>query len=189
MKITIDMENLQSVIEEAAKINTKNAVDQAIMDIAHAKVDSVLRGRIEEIVNESIVGYVNDYLKTTKIHIGGGWDSDNVEEYTAEEYLKKQVKDVFERQSFTVKQKNRWGNMEEDKVSFQEYLQKHLDIEAEVKPYMDKMAKRIRDDVNQKVKALFDDAMRSTLAENVFAIVSASDTYRSVSNSLKMLGD
>ena len=98
MKITIDMENLQSTIEEAAKINTKNAVNQAIMDIAHAKVDSVLRGRIEEIVNESIVGYVNDYLKTTKIHIGGGWDSDNVEEYTAEEYLKKQVKDVFESQ-------------------------------------------------------------------------------------------
>ena len=189
MKITIDMENLQSTIEEAAKINTKNAVNQAIMDIAHAKVDSVLRGRIEEIVNESIVGYVNDYLKTTKIHIGGGWDSDNVEEYTAEEYLKKQVKDVFESQSFTVKQKNRWDNMEEEKVSFQEYLQKHLDIEAEVKPYMDKMAKRIRDDVNQKVKALFDDAMRSTLAENVFAIVSASDTYRSISNSLKMLGD
>ena len=75
-----------------------------------------------------------------------------------------------------MKQKNRWDNMEEKKVSFQEYLQKHLDIEAEVKPYMDKMAKRIRDDVNQKVKALFDDAMSSTLAENVFAIVSASDS-------------
>ncbi len=89
MKITIDMENLQSIIEESAKINTKNAVEQAIMDVAHAKVDSVLCGKIEGIVNDSIVGYVNNYLKTTKIHIGGGWNSDNVEEYTAEEYLKK----------------------------------------------------------------------------------------------------
>ena len=189
MKITIDMENLQSIIEESAKINTKNAVEQAIMDVAHAKVDSVLCGKIEGIVNDSIVGYVNNYLKTTKIHIGGGWNSDNVEEYTAEEYLKKQIKDVFESQSFTVKQKDRWGSMKEEKVSFQEYLQNYLNIEAEVKPYMDKMAKCFRDDVNKKVKTLFDDAMRSTLAENVFAIVSASDTYRSVSNSLKMLGN
>lgn len=189
MKITIDMENLQSIIEESAKINTKNAVKQAIMDVAHAKVDSVLCGKIEEIVNDSIVGYVNNYLKTTKIHIGGGWNSDNVEEYTAEEYLKKQIKDVFESQSFTVKQKDRWGSIKEEKVSFQEYLQNHLNIEAEVKPYVDRMSKCIRDDVNKKIKTLFDDAMRTTLAENVFEIISASDTYRSVSNSLKMLGN
>lgn len=189
MKITIDMENLQSIIEESAKINTQNAVNQAIMDVAHAKVDSVLCGKIEEIVNDSIVGYVNNYLKTTKIHIGGGWNSDSVEEYTAEEYLKKQIKDVFESQSFTVQQKDRWGDTKKEKVSFQEYLQKHLNIEAEVKPYMDKLAKSIRDDVNKKVKTLFDDSMRYTLAENVFAIVSASDTYRSISNSLKVLGN
>lgn len=189
MKITIDMENLQNIVEESVKINTKNAIEQAILDVAREKVDSVLCGKIEEIVNELIVGYVNDYLKTTKIHVGGGWNSADVEEYTAEEYLKKQIKDVFESQSFTAKKKDRWGNTKEEKMSFQEYLQSHLDVEAEVKPYMDKMAKGIRDDVNKKVKTLFDDAMRSTLAENVFAIVSASDTYRSVSNSLKMLGN
>ena len=189
MKVTIDMENLQSIIEESAKINTKKAVDQAIMDVAHKKVDCILKNKIKEIVNESIVGYVNDYLKTTKIHIGGGWESDNVEEYTAEEYLKKQIKDVFESQTFKVKRKNRWGNMEEETVSFQEYIRDHLDVEAEIKPYMDRMAKQIKNEVNSKVKSLFDEAMRSTLAENVFSIVSASDTYRSVCNSLKMLGD
>ena len=189
MKITIDMEKLQNIIEESAKINSENAVKQAIMDVAREKVNAVLCSRIEEIVNELIADYINDYLKTTKIHVGGGWNSADVEEYTAEEYLKKQIKDVFESQSFTVKKKDRWGAVKTEKVSFQEYLQQHLDIEAEVKPYMDKMAKSIRDDVNKKVKDLFDDAMRSTLAENVFAIVSASDTYRSVSNSLKMLGN
>ena len=188
MKITIDMENLQNIIEESAKINTENAVNQAIMDVARGKVDDVLRGKIEEIVNKSIGGYVNDYLKTTKIHIGGGWDSDTVEEYTAEEYLKKQVKDVFDSQSFKIKLQNRWGNTEEKKVTFQEYINEQINIEKEIKPYLDNVAKQIRNDVNRKIKSLFDDAMRSTLAENVFAIVSASDTYRSVSNSIKMLG-
>ncbi len=50
MKITIDMENLQSIIEESAKINTKNAVEQAIMDVAHAKVDSVLWAKLRELL-------------------------------------------------------------------------------------------------------------------------------------------
>lgn len=126
MKVTIDMENLQSIIEETAKINTKNAVEQAIMDVAREKVDSVLRGRIEEIVNEAIVGYVNDYLKNTKIHIGGGWDKKDVEEYTAEEYLKKQVKDVFESQSFTVKKENGWGSTGEKKYLFRNILRNIL---------------------------------------------------------------
>ena len=189
MKVTIDMENLQSIIEESAKINTENAVKQAIMDVAREKVDSVLRDSIEEAVNGSIAGYVNDYLKTARIRIGGGWDSESVQEYTAEEYLKKQIKDVFENQSFKVKRKNSWGNMEDQKVSFQEYLQQYINVEAEIKPYIERMAKQIKEDVSQKIKSLFDDAMRSTLAENVFEIVSASDTCRSVSNSLKMLGD
>lgn len=189
MKVTIDMENLQDIIEESAKFNIKNAVEQAIMDVVHKKVDSVLCDEIKKIVNESIAGYINDYLKTTKIHIGGGWDSDKVEEYTAEEYIKKQIKDVFENQTFIAKKRNRWGNMEEEKISFQEYIQNYFNIEKEVQPYIEKMAKGIKNDVNEKVKSLFDDAMRKTLAENVFAIVSASDTYRSISNSLKMLGN
>ena len=51
------------------------------------------------------------------------------------------------------------------------------------------MAARIKDDVNCRVKSVFDETMRTTLAENVFAILSASDTYRNITNNLKLLGE
>lgn len=189
MKVTIEMENLQTIIEESAKINTQKAVDEAIHDVARENVDKVLRGKIEEIVNKAIAGYVDDYLKTTKIHIGGGWDSKDVEEYTAEEYLKKQIKEIIENGVFVTKEKDRWGDYTEKKKTFKEYIDEQINPESVVKPYIDKMAKQIKDDVNRKVKSAFDEAMRNTLADNVFAIVSSSDTYRTVTNNLKLLGE
>lgn len=189
MKVTIEMENLQSIIEESAKINTERAIEDAIREVAHTEVNAVLNGKIEEIVNNSIAGYVDDYLKNTKIHIGGGWDKKDVEEYTAEEYLRKKVSETFEAQAFVTKKKDRWGDWEETKVTFKQYIDDKLDAEAFVKPYIDKMAKEIKDDVNRKVKSVFDEAMRNTLAENVFSVISASDTYRTISNNLKLLGE
>lgn len=189
MEVIINMDNIQKIIEESAKINTVKAIEMAIQEVARTKVDEVLDGKIEEIVNSSIVRYVDEYLSTAKIRIGGGWDSDTVEEYTAEEYLKKQIKEVFDKQTFRSKHKDRWGNWVETNVTFQEYLKQHFSAEDIVKPYIDKMAKEIKEDVNNKVRTVFDEAMKNTLAENIFAIVSASDTYRSVSNGLKMLGE
>lgn len=189
MKVTIEMENLNDIIEEAAKINTERAVQDAIRDVAHTKVDEVLQGKLEEIVNNSIYGYVDDYLKTTKIKIGGGWEIKEVEEYTAEEYIRKKVSEIFETQVFVTKTKDRWGDWRETKVTFQQYLDDKLDAEAVVKPYIDKIAKQIKDDVNLKVKSVFDEAMRNALAENVFQIVSSSDTYRTISQNMKLLGE
>lgn len=189
MKVTIEMENLQSIIEESAKINTEKAVDAAIHDVAHSKVEQVLRGKIEEIVNSRIVEYVDDYLKNTKIHIGGGWDKKEVEEYTAEEYLKKQVKEVFESQSFVTKQKNRYGYWVEEKKTFKEYIDSQFNAESIVKPYIEKMAKQIKDDVNRKVKSTFNDAMRATLSDNMFTIITSSETYRTITENMKLLGE
>lgn len=189
MKVTIEMKNLQSIIEESAKINTEKAVDAAIHDVAHSKVEQVLRGKIDEIVNSRIAEYVDDYLKNTKIHIGGGWAKNEVEEYTAEEYLKKQVEEVFESQSFVTKHKDRYGDWVEEKQTFQEYVDSQFDAESIVKPYIDKMARQIKDEVNRKVKTVFDDAMRSALSENVFTIIASSDTYRTITQNMKLLGE
>lgn len=189
MKVIIEMENLQSIIEESAKINTERAIEDAIRDVAREKVDNVLKDQIEEIVNNSIAGYVNDYLKSAKIKIGGGWKSDNVEEYTAEEYLKKQIGEVLDSQKFRCKYKDRWGQWTEGERTFKEYLEEYFNAEEVVKPYIEKMAKEMRDEVNRKIKSTFDNAMRTTLADNVFAIVSSNDTYRTITQNLKLLGE
>ena len=189
MKVTIEMENLQSIIEESAKINTERAVQDAIRAVAREKVDEVLRGKIEEIVNNSIAGYIDDYLKNTKIQIGGGFKSKEVEEYTAEEYLRKQVAEIFEAQALITKTKDRWGDWTETKLDFKEYVDSKLDVESVVKPYIEKMAKQIKDEVNRKVKYTFDEAMKTTLADNVFTIVASSETYRKITQNMKLLGE
>lgn len=189
MKVTIEMENLNKIIEEVVKTNTEEAIQEAIRDIARNKVDEVLGDTLSKIVNDHILNYVDDYLKTTKIHIGGGWSNKDVEEYTAEEYLRKQIKEIFESKTLQTCYKDKWGDSKIQKITFQEYVEQQLNAEQIVKPHIDKMAKEVKDEVNYKIKTLFDGAMRNTLAENVFTIVSASETYKSVSNSLKMLGD
>lgn len=189
MKVIIDMGELENIIEDAAKINTEKSINEALRDVAREKVDSVLKGKIEEIVNNSIVGYIDDYLKNTKIHIGGGWDSKEVEEYTAEEYIKKQVKEIIEEGVFVTKKQNRWGDWETNKKSFKEYIDEQLNTEALVKPYIDKIAKQIKEEVNSKIKSTFNEAMRTTLADNVFTIVASSDTYRTITQNLKLLGE
>lgn len=190
MKVTIEMENLQSIIEESAKINTERAIEDAIREVAHTKVDAVLKGKIEEIVNSSIVGYVNDYLKNAKVHVGNSFNGEGVKEYSVEEYIRKIVSDTFSSQRLTVKRTDRYsGRYYDSEVSFQEYIDEAFSPESIVKPYIDKMARQVKEDVNRKVKSVFDEAMRNTLAENVFAIVSASDTYRTISNNLNLLGE
>lgn len=189
MKVTIEMENLQNIIESAAEKNTEQAIKEAIKEIACNKVDEILEDKIEDIVNDSIVGYVDDYLKNTKIQVGNSWSGDGIKEYTVEEYLKKRVTEIFENQKFKTEYKDRWGDKRTKEISFKEYIEEKITVEHVVKPYIDKMAKQVKDDVNKKVKSVFDEAMRTTLAENVFSIVSASDTYRTISNNLKLLGE
>lgn len=189
MKVTIEMENLQKIIEESAKINTEKAIDEAIHDVAHTKVDQALRGKIDEIVNSRIEQYVDNYFKNTKIHIGGGWDNKDVEEYTAEEYIKKQVKEIIESQVLVTKKKDRWGEWKKEKKTFKEYIDEQLSTESIVKPYIDKMAKQIKDEVNSKIKSTFNDAMRTTLADNVFTIVASSETYRTITQNMRLLGE
>lgn len=190
MKVTIEMENLQSIIEESAKINTERAIEDAIREVAHTKVDAVLKGKIEEIVNSSIVGYVNDYLKNAKVHVGNSFNGEGVKEYSVEEYIRKIVSDTFSSQRLTVKRTDRYsGRYYDSEVSFQEYIDEAFSPESIVKPYIDKMARQIKDEVNRKVKTVFDDAMRSALAENVFTIIASSDTYRTITQNMKLLGE
>lgn len=107
MKVTIEMENLQSILENAARINTEKAIQEALVEVAHNKVDEVLKGNIEQIVNDSIAGYVEDYIKNAKVQVGNSWSGEGVKEYTVEEYLKNQVAEIFQKQMFETKYKDR----------------------------------------------------------------------------------
>lgn len=189
MEVIINMDNLQDIIEGAAKKNIETAITESIYRVAREKVDEIIKDSIEEKVNTEISNYIDYYLNNTKIVVGNTWIDKDVKEYSVEEYIKLQVASILENNVLVAKTKDRWGNYQENKVSFKEYIDSKLDTESIVKPYIDKLAKQVRNDVNSIIKNTFDEAMRVTLADNVFALVSASDTYKSISNSLKLLGE
>lgn len=188
MKITIDMENLENMVAEICNKNTGEAIQDALESVVREKIDAVLEKKTSEYISHKIEEYIQAYLSKTKIQVGNSWSGDGVKEYTVEEYVKKQISDILSGQKFTRKVKDRWGDWKEETVDFKAYIDSKIDIENEIKPYMEKIARQVRDDVNHRIKSMLDEAMRKNLADNVFTIVSSSETYRKVSESIKLLG-
>lgn len=189
MKVIIDMENLENIVESALNKNVEQAVKEAAKEEVRNKVNEVLKEKIEEIVNSSIESYINEYIKTAKVQVGDSWKEEEIKEYTVEQYLKLKITDIFENKSFEIKKKDSWGGYTKQKISFQEYLDEKLIVDSDVKRRIDEMAKNIKSDVSTKIRSLFNDSMRNILAENMFEIIAASDNYKKISNSLKLLGE
>lgn len=189
MKVTIDLENLQGILESTLNENCENAISDTLQQVVREKVDRTIKSSSDAAINSAVERYINEYLSETKIRVGNEWSGDGVKEYTIEEYLKKSISEIFDSKVLTVKEKDRWGSTFEKKVGFRDYIESKTDVEHAIKPHLDKLAKSIRDDVNCKIKSMFDEAMRTTLADNVFQIVASSETYQKVKGSLSLLGE
>lgn len=189
MKVTIDLENLSELVQTSIEKSMEETVQEAIETVVREKVDKCLEDETSNTVNDAIRSYVEDYIKETKIQVGNSWDGEGVKEYTVEEYLKMKVANIFEKQLLTTKVKDRWGDYRESTVSFKDYLDNAVNIEASVKAHIEDMAKKVKCEVNNKVKAMFDDSMKSMLTENVFNILSSSDTYRTITRNIQLLGE
>ena len=106
MKVTIDMENLENIVESALNKNVEQAVKEAAKEEVRNKVNEVLKEKIEEIVNSSIESYINEYIKTAKVQVGDSWKGEEIKEYTVEQYLKLKIIDIFDNKSFEIKKKD-----------------------------------------------------------------------------------
>lgn len=188
MKVTIDLENLEQMIQDTLENNAESAIKIAVNDAIKKQVDKVLSSQTSRTANQVIEEYIREYLQNAKIHVGDGWNDEEVKEYTVEQYLKKQINDIFETKSFVTRSEDRWGNMRETTVTFQDFILKHFNIDEILKPKIEKMVAEVKKDVNSRAKEILDTSMKNALADNVFAIVSASETYRKISDGVKMLG-
>ena len=75
MKLTLDMENLGNLVEEAIKENLNNVIEQEVHNVIAQKVNTSAKEIIDNIVNEKLTSYVNEYIKTATVSVGGGWNS------------------------------------------------------------------------------------------------------------------
>jgi hypothetical protein len=188
MKVTIDLENLEHLVQNSIEENIETVVRKQVDNVVRKMTEEVAKGAIEDKVSESFQRFVDEYITNTKIKIGGGyWDDSEAREYTVEEYIKKQLKEKLESNSLRVKASR--YNSEYKNVTFEEYIKSQFDFNEEIKKAVDEFTDGIRKQVNDSMKEAFDNSTKNMLSAAVLNILNANDTYRKLENNIKCIAD
>ncbi len=193
MKVTIDLENLETLVQTTMENNIENIVKEQIEGTVRKVADNLAKKVVEEKVSENFQRFVDEYITTTKIKVGGGyWDDTEEQEYTVEQYIKNELKNRLEsKKMLTAKKKGCSGVYKDDfeTVSFEEYINRQFDFDEMIKKDLDKFMDDIRKQVNKTMKETFDNSTKSMLSTAVLNILGANETYRQIENNIKCIAD
>ena len=192
MKITLELDNLEKIVQTTLEKNLENVVKEQIADIVKKTADNLIKDTINTQVSENFQHFVDEYITTKKIKIGGSyWDNEPEQEYTVEQYIKQQLKEKLDSKQLKVKKKGRSGSYSDDYecVTFENYISCQFDPNDLVKKELDTFMDDIRKQVNTTMKKTFDNSTKSMLSNAVLSILSANDTYRQIENNIKCIAD
>ena len=192
MKVTIDMENLETLVQTTMEKNIENIVKEQIEGTVRKVADNLAKKVIEEKVYENFQRFVDEYITTTKIKVGGNyWDDTEEHEYTVEQYIKNELKNRLDSGKLRAKKKGHTSSFSDDfeQVSFEEYINRQFDFDEMIKKDLDKFMDDIRKQVNKTMKETFDNSTKSMLSTAVLNILGANETYRQIENNIKCIAD
>ena len=161
MKVTIDLENLESLVKETTENNIETIIKEQVKKSVNKTIEELAKKEINNAVSSNFQKFVDEYIKNTVIKVGGNsyWDDEEQKEYTVEQYIKKELKDRLESKTLKAKKKGR--------------------------KFMD----GIRKDINKTMKDTFDSSTKNMLSSAVLSILTANDTYRQIENQIKCIAD
>ena len=192
MKVTIDMENLETLVQTTMEKNIENIVKEQIEGTVRKVADDLSKKVIADEVSENFQRFVDEYIANTKIKVGGNyWDDTEEQEYTVEQYIKNELKDRLDSGKLGVKKKGHTSSYSDDfeQVSFEEYINRQFDFDEMIKKDLDKFMDDIRKQVNKTMKETFDNSTKSMLSTAVLNILGANETYRQIENNIKCIAD
>lgn len=192
MKVTLELDNLENIVQTTLEKNLGNVVKEQIADIVKKTADNLIKDTINTQVSKNFQHFVDEYITTKKIKVGGSyWDNEPEQEYTVEQYIKQQLKEKLDSKKLKLKQMDSYGrytnNYEE--VSFETYISRQFDPNEMIKKKLDAFMDDIRRQVNTTMKETFDNSTKSMLSNAVLNILSANDTYRQIENNIKCIAD
>lgn len=192
MKVTIDLENLETLVQTTMEKNIETIVNEQISLTVNEVAERLAEKVIKEKVSENFQRFVDEYIVNTKIKIGGSyWDNTEDQEYTVEQYIKKELKDRLDSNKLKAKKPGRSSSYSDDfeQVSFEEYIKRQFDFDDMIKKELDGFMDSIRKQVNQTMKETFDNSTKNMLSTAVLNILNANDTYRQIENNIKCIAD
>jgi hypothetical protein len=189
MKLTVDLENLESIVKTTIETNVENIVKREVDDLIKKEIADTASEVVSEVVNKNLQEFVQEYIKTTPIKIGGGLYSKEPEQvYTIEEYTRKTLAEMLESKMFITETRDSWsGRTEKHKVSFSDYITNQLKYDDMIQKHLDGFATSMKNDVTKKIKDTFDSATRNALSESVFNVLMSTDTYQKIVSNVNML--
>lgn len=192
MKVTIDLENLETLVQTTMEKNIETIVNEQISLTVNEVAERLAEKVIKEKVSENFQRFVDEYITNTKIKIAGSyWDNTEDQEYTVEQYIKKELKDRLDSNKLKAKKPGRSGSYSDDfeQVSFEEYIKRQFNFDDMIKKELDKFMNDIRKQVNKTMKETFDNSTKNMLSTAVLNILNANDTYRQIENNIKCIAD
>lgn len=192
MKVTLELDNLENIVQTTLEKNLENVVKEQIADIVKKTADNLIKDTIITQISENFQRFVDEYITTKKIKVGGSyWDNEPEQEYTVEQYIKQQIKERLDSKQLKVKKKGRSGSYSDDyeNITFEQYISRQFDFTETIKKELDTFMDDIRKQVNTTMKETFDNSTKSMLSNAVLSILSANDTYRQIENNIKCIAD
>lgn len=184
MKLNIELGNLAEEVKMVLEEASKDLIREEIIEVIKGNLEENLKEEIKDQVDNNIKDYINNYIKTYKIVIGNSLLDEDVKEYTIEQYTKKQLKEILEKESITVIEKGKYGYESKKKITFEEYITKQIPINLEIKRELDNQVEDIRDNINKKIKEIFDTSTKEVLSSTLMNALSANETYQKINNSI-----
>lgn len=190
MKITIEMENLNSIIEQAVERNTSEVIEEFVKHQTKDILEKNYSAMIEEEVTKRMEEYISTYIENYQIAMGGNGLSDaTIQYYTPREYINKTIDDIFRDKKFTTVEENCYGDKCKKEISFEQFVKEHLNPTAQIKRHMESLAKGVKSDVNSLLKNEYDKALRDALSGVVMDVIMQNDAFKNINNNIKRLGD
>lgn len=186
VKVEYDMEELFVGIKEAVKEELRPEIANEIKAEIKADITSQVVEQLKEMVpvkvEDWLVEILRDIYENTTVKVGGGWDKEP-EEHTIKQFVTKEIKDSLGEGKVRIKTKDRYGDYETQEIAFTDWVTKEC-VSPEIKKYFAEQMKITKNEINKKVKEVFDESTRSMLSENVMSILMANDTYKKIQGNI-----
>lgn len=187
MKVNIDMENLTEIVEGSLKASINEVIHNTISEIVANSIKKQFAEKIEDVVGQRLTEYINEYLDTSKITVGGGW-GEETKEYTASEYIKQHIGEMMRQNQFTVTETSGYNSGRKVQTTFEDYVKRNLDIDTTIKKSLDEFCSSTKQRITRELKNSFDESMKSMLSSTVLDMLMKTDTYQKINTSLTLLG-
>jgi hypothetical protein len=184
MKINIEMDNLQKVVEETASRTVENSIEETISKIILNFIEANFKQVIEDKVNNLMNEYIIKYINEAEITVGGGFD-EPIKTYTPKEYINKLIKDIFDSQTFKIKVFSPYSGTVDKKVTFDELVKDEFAINETIKNKMVQYSKDLKKDIDKHIKETYDKALQETLSSTIVDIIMQDESFKHINNQIK----